>query len=92
MISNTFKIDGVSYESINDNSKRECFGEEKKICKYQISGFRFEDDALKIWVQNKYQLKECPIGLKFNDIFVSEDSERRDELLTNCFGFIHKAL
>jgi hypothetical protein len=86
---NILKIDGISYESSYDNSKRECFGEENKICKYQVSGFRFEDDALKIWVQNKYQLEECPIGLEFKDVFVSEDSERRDELLTNCFGFVH---
>lgn len=84
---NTFKIDGISYESIDDNSKRECFGEDERICEYQISGFRFEDDNLKIWVQKKYQLKECPIGLKFSDVFVSEDSEMKDTLLNDCFGF-----
>lgn len=84
---NTFKIDGVSYKTINDNSERECFGEENKICRYQVSGFRFEDDALKLWVQNKYQLQECPIGLEFSDVFTSEDNERRDSLLTSCFGF-----
>lgn len=83
----TFRIDGVSYENINDNSKRECFGEENKICRYQISGFQFEDDALKIWVENKYQLKECPVGLEFRDVFTSEYDERRDLLLTNCLGY-----
>jgi len=85
----TFKIDGKPYKTIEDNSERECFGEKDKLCKYQTSGFRFDDDVLKIWVQTKYQLEECPIGLKFGDIFISEDKKRRDALLDACFGFEH---
>lgn len=84
----TFKIDSWSYETVRDNSNRQCFGsEEKKLCEYETSSFYMGDDALSIWVQTKYQVPECPIGLKLSKVRELSNEQLKEFYLNSCLGY-----